>query len=97
MDLSQIKLPSWLAPNLHKLMGIAEEVFGPGTGARKKAWVRGALLDAARAVDVPSIPNWIENPAKEALVDFLIEVVWSLHFNDTDPFDFLRTPRPRAA
>jgi hypothetical protein len=97
MDLSQITLPTWLAPNLHKLMGIAEEIFGSGTGATKKAWVRAALLDAAKAVDVPSIPNWIENPAKEALVDFLIEVVWSLHFNDSDPFDFLRPARPRAA
>lgn len=84
MDLSQIKLPSWLAPNLHKLMDLAEEIFGPGTGPTKKAWVRQALLDAAKAVDVPSIPNWIENPAKEALVDFLIEVVWGLHFQQPD-------------
>ena len=97
MDLSQIKLPSWLLPNLHKLMSIAEEIFGEGTGATKKAWVRAALLNAAKSVDVPSIPNWIENPAKEALVDFLIEVVWSLHFDAPDPLDFLRSPRPRAA
>ena len=84
MDLSTIKLPNWLLPNLHKLMDLAEEIFGPGTGATKKAWVRSALLDAAKAVDIPSIPNWIENPAKEALVDFLIEVVWGLHFQIPD-------------
>ncbi len=87
MDLSTLKLPAWIAPTLQRLMGLAEEIFGPGTGATKKAWVRTALLDAAKAVDIPSIPNWIENPAKEALVDFLIEVVWGLHFQ---PPDFMR-------
>lgn len=84
MDLSLIKLPSWLLPNLHRLMSLAEDLFGSGTGAAKKRWVRAALLDALRSVDVPKVPDWIENPAKEALVDFLIEVVWSLHFRGPD-------------
>jgi len=78
-------------------MDLAEELFGPGSGAKKKAWVRAALLDAARSVDVPSIPNWIENPAKEALVDFLIEVVWGLHFKEPDPYRFLRAAHVRGA
>ncbi|MDP2316324.1 MAG: hypothetical protein Q8P41_25725 [Pseudomonadota bacterium] len=80
MDLSSIKLPSWLLPSLQRLMGLAEDLFGPGTGVAKKRWVRAAMLDALRSVDVPKVPDWIENPLKEALVDFLIEVVWSLHF-----------------
>jgi hypothetical protein len=80
MDLSQIKLPGWLMPATKNLMDLAEELFGPGTGAAKKAWVRSALLHAAESVDLPNIPNWIENPAKAALIDFLIEVVWGLHF-----------------
>lgn len=84
MDLSAIKLPSWLLPTLHRLMGVAEDLFGPGAGAAKKRWVRAALLNALRTVDVPKVPDWIENPAKEALVDFLIEVVWSLHFRSAD-------------
>ncbi len=84
MDLSKINLPAWLPGTVKKLMNLAEEVFGPGTGATKKAWVRAALLDAAKAVDIPSIPNWIENPAKEALVDVIIEVVWGLHFQPID-------------
>ncbi|MFZ5480629.1 MAG: hypothetical protein ACOZNI_27955 [Myxococcota bacterium] len=94
MDLYQIKLPDWLLPNLHKLMELAEDIFGPGTGAQKKAWVRAALLDAAKSVDVPSIPNWIENPAKEALVSFLIEVVWSLHFQGPNLGRLIRAGRP---
>ena len=48
MDLSQIKLPTWLMPTTKQLMELAEDLFGPGTGASKKAWVRTALLDAAR-------------------------------------------------
>ena len=85
MDLSKVNLPAWLPGTVRKLMKLAEEVFGPGTGATKKAWVRSALLDAAKNVDVPSIPNWIENPAKEVLVDSIIEVIWGLHFQ---PIDF---------
>jgi hypothetical protein len=85
MDLSKINLPAWLPSTVRNLMNLAEEVFGPGTGATKKAWVRTALLDAAKSVDVRAIPNWIENPAKELLVDFIIEVIWGLHFR---PHDF---------
>lgn len=67
-------------PTTKTLMDVAEELFGSGTGESKKACVRNALLDAAKAVDLPAIPDWIENPAKVALIDFLIEVVWGLHF-----------------
>ena len=80
MDLSKINLPAWLPGTTKKLMNLAEEIFGPGTGATKKAWVRAALLDAAKSVDIAAIPNWIENPAKELLVDFIIDVIWGLHF-----------------
>ena len=94
MDLSKINLPAWLPGTVKKLMGLAEEVFGPGTGATKKAWVRTALLDAAKAVDVPSIPNWIENPAKELLVDLIIDVIWGLHFRPLDyTGELMRSPR----
>lgn len=96
MDLSKIKMPSWLPTTLHDLMNVAEELFGPGTGAAKKRWVKAAVLDALKAVDVPNVPAWIEEPAKAALVDFLIEVIWSLHFREPDALRFLRSPR-RAA
>ena len=97
MDFSQIKLPTWLMPTTKNLMDLAEELFGPGTGEAKKAWVRNALLDAAKAVDLPNIPNWIENPAKAALVDFLIEVVWGLHFQEPNLGRLIRAGRPLRA
>jgi hypothetical protein len=86
MNLSELDLPQWLVPTLHRLMDLAEAMFDPHTGPAKKRWVKAALLDAASSVDIRKIPNWIEDPTKEALVDFLVEVVWSLHFR-----------RPRSA
>jgi hypothetical protein len=97
MDISQLKLPTWL-PNIAKrLMGLAEELYGPGTGATKKAWVRAALLDAAKVIDIPEIPNFIENPAKAVLIDFIIEVVWSLHFQEPNFAPLARVVRLPAA
>lgn len=84
MDLSKINLPAWLPGATKKLMGLAEEMFGPGTGPTKKAWVRTALLDAAKCMNIAAIPNWIEDPAKELLVDFIIDVSWGLHFQPLD-------------
>ncbi len=80
LNLDTLALPTWLLPTVRDLMTLAERMLGSGTGPAKKRWVKAALLDALRAVDVPGVPNWIEEPAKEALVGFLIEVVWSLHF-----------------
>ena len=94
MDLTQIKLPGWLMPATKNLMDLAEELFGPGTGESKKAWVRAALLHAAQSVDLPNIPNWIENPAKTALIDLLIEVVWGLHFQGPSILRLTRGARP---
>lgn len=97
MDLSLIKLPSWLLPTTKSLMHLAEDLFGPGTGVAKKAWVRTTLLDAARALDIPNVPDWIENPAKTALIDFLIEVVWGLHFQGPDLGRLIRSGRQLPA
>jgi hypothetical protein len=80
MNLETVNLPIWLLPTLRDLMGVAERMLGSGTGARKKRWVKAAMLEALREVDVPGVPAWVEEPAKEALVGFLIEVVWGLHF-----------------
>ncbi len=80
MNLETLNLPTWLLPTLHDLMGVAERMLGSETGVRKKRWVKAAMLEALREVDVPGVPAWVEEPAKEALVGFLIEVVWGLHF-----------------
>ena len=80
MNLETLNVPTWLLPTLRDLMGVAERMLGSGTGARKKRWVKAVMLEALREVDVPGVPAWIEEPAKEALVGFLIEVVWGLDF-----------------
>lgn len=80
LNLDTLALPTWLLPTVRDLMNLAERMLGNGTGPAKKRWVKAAMLDALRAVDVPGVPNWIEEPTKEALVGFLIEVVWALHF-----------------
>lgn len=73
-------IPPWLGQTVQQLMKVAEGLFGPGTGKAKKRWVRSALMDAAQSVDLPKIPGWAESPAKEAIVDMAIEVLWSANF-----------------
>jgi hypothetical protein len=80
LNLDTLALPTWLLPTVRDLMTLADRMLGSRTGPAKKRWVTAAMLDALRAIDVPGVPSWIEEPAKEALVAFLIEVVWSLHF-----------------
>ena len=78
IELPALQLPPWAGSLAENLMDTAEGLFTePKSGAAKKAWVRSALLGALQSVDVAVIPNWIENPAKAAIVDFLIEVLWS--------------------
>ncbi len=97
MDLSHLSLPPWFATTAKSLMHIAEELFGAGAGADKKAWVRAALLDAAKVIDIPQIPNFIENPLKEALVSLVIEVIWSLHFQEPELGRIVRAGRALRA
>ena len=79
-----IKLPSWLVLALANLMEAAEVIFGtPGSGPSKKAWVKGAALDLMDKVDIPVLPDIIEQPIKEALIDGAIDVIWALLFGDS--------------
>ncbi len=80
LNLDTLALPTWLLPTVRDLMTLAERMLGSGTGPAKKRWVKAAMVHALREVDVPGVPVWVEEPAKEALVGFLIEVVWGLHF-----------------
>ena len=97
MDLSQLSLPPWFATTTKSLMHVAEDLFGSGAGADKKAWVRNALLDAAKVIDIPQIPNFIENPIKEAIVNLVIEIIWSLHFQEPDLGRIVRAGRALRA
>ena len=76
---SKIKLPPKMAKTVADLMDVAEDMFAtPGSGPAKKRWVRDTVVDLFSKVDIKGLPNWIENPLKEALVEGLIEIVWEL-------------------
>lgn len=76
--LENIKLPGGLVQAVSALMQAAEVAFGSGTGAQKKAWVTQAALALTLKFDIKAVPNWIETPAKKALIGFMVEVLWSL-------------------
>ncbi len=81
MNLNNLKLPSWLIQGLTSLMQTAEALFSaPKSGPSKKAWVKAAALDLLEKIDLPAIPDVIEQPIKEALIDVAIEVIWALLF-----------------
>ncbi len=85
MNLNNLKIPSWLVNALASLMETAEaSMTAPGSGAKKKAWVKTAALDLIERVDIPGLPDAIEQPIKEALIDVAIEVVWALLFAEHD-------------
>ena len=71
------KFNPWVVRTTKSLMEKAEETFTePQAGEKKKEWVTKMLDDALDKVDVAKIPNWIEDPLKDLLVEFLIEIVW---------------------
>ena len=81
-------LNPWLVKKTKKLMEKAEVLFTePKSGEQKKEWVTDCLNQALDKVDVAKIPNWIEDPLKDLLVDFLIEIVWHLLYAKSDDED----------
>ena len=81
-------LNPWLVKKTKKLMEKAELIYAePNTGEQKKEWVTDCLNQALDKVDVAKIPNWIEDPLKDLLVDFLIEIVWHLLYSKDDDQD----------
>lgn len=78
------KLHPWMIDITANLMKTAENAFPQHTGNQKKAWVKKCLNDALDTVDVKKIPNWIEDPLKDVLVDFLIEILWNVALTKKD-------------
>lgn len=73
------KIPTWLGRTANQLMELAEDLFAPGS-AKKKQWVKDALKQALRAVDVPLVPDWLETPLENAILEVVIETIWSISF-----------------
>jgi len=86
MDLSTVSLPDWLTPTVRDLMETAQRTFGRHTGSFKKAWVRDSLLNALDTLDSLGRESFcVPHPHREAILDMLIEAVWSLHFKRDEP------------
>lgn len=86
MDISSITLPEWLTPILRDLMETAQRTFGRHTGSFKKAWVRDAMLNALDTLESLNRESFcVPHPHREAILDMLIEAIWSLHFKREEP------------
>lgn len=75
-----VQPPAWLRPATTTLMDLAEQLFGGASGPRKRAWVRTALRELARTIDVPGLPEGIERAVEDALIDVVIEAIWEVRF-----------------
>tara|TARA_R110000824_G_scaffold193837_1_gene376271 strand:- start:2266 stop:2625 length:360 start_codon:yes stop_codon:yes gene_type:complete len=90
IELGEVTIPGWLPGMADALIEQAEEFLGEADGLDRKQWVLQTLKAAARAHDVKSIPDWIENPAEDAIISLVVESIFSLKFRT-------RTPEERAA
>jgi hypothetical protein len=78
--LASTKVSPKLVDTVKDLAYIAEKAFPDKSGSDKKAWVRKTALDLLAKVDIKAIPDWLEEPAKAALVDLVIDVVCTADF-----------------
>lgn len=70
-----------LVRHLQHLMQAAERIWPEsGKGKVRKAWVKRVLKDMLEAHDLVALPDGIERPLEDALVDVVIETVWQLVF-----------------
>jgi hypothetical protein len=86
-----VKFPPWLVPMASDLMDTAEhtfempkgsdDVFASKRGAIKKEWVKKSLHEALSKVDIKAIPDWLEKPVKNLILDILVESLWGIRFN----------------
>lgn len=83
--LEGIAIPGWLPGMADVLIDQAEDYLGHADGKTRKQWVKDTLKSVARAHDVEGIPDWIERPAEDLLIDLVIECVFSLKFRTLSP------------
>jgi len=75
---TSLTLPPGLVTVLHDLMQVAERALPGKTGAAKKAWVVDAAMRLADMVDIPVLPNVVEEPLKRMVVEGAVETIWAL-------------------
>jgi hypothetical protein len=73
-------LPPEVVEAIKAAMLIAEQQFAGKEGAKKRDFVKGKVKDAAKRIDLKSLPSWLEEPIRDAVVAVIIEVCWNLLF-----------------
>jgi hypothetical protein len=73
-------LPPELVEAVKVAMDLAEQQFSGTEGAKKREFVKAKVKDAAKKVDLKSLPSWLEEPIRDAVVSVIIEVCWNLLF-----------------
>lgn len=73
-DEAPLTVPEVLLEAAPALIKLAEQLMqGPGRGAEKRKFVREALKALARAHDFEKIPDIIEHPLEDALIEAVVQ------------------------
>lgn len=80
IELGEVVIPGWLPGMADILIEEAEDRLGNVEGKARKEWVKDTLKAAARVHDAKGIPDWIENPAEDAIISIIVEAVFALKF-----------------
>jgi hypothetical protein len=62
------------------IMREADTALAGQPGAAKKAWVKAKAKAAVHHLDLKKVPNFLEDPIKDAVVGVIIDVVWATVF-----------------
>lgn len=75
-------LPPELVEAVKAAMMLAEQQLSGQEGAKKREFVKGKVKEAAKRLDLKSLPSWLEEPIRDAVVSVVIEVCWNLLIKD---------------
>lgn len=75
-------LPPELVEAVKAAMMLAEQQLTGQEGAKKREFVKGKVKEAAKRLDLKSLPSWLEEPIRDAVVSVVIEVCWNLLIKD---------------
>jgi len=75
-------LPPELVEAVKAAMMLAEQQLTGQEGAKKREFVKGKVKEAAKRLDLKSLPSWLEEPIRDAVVSVIIEVCWNLLIKD---------------
>jgi hypothetical protein len=76
MDLPRLS-PEVVAAVLSAMQD-AEKVLPGRSGADKREWVKIKVAEVTKKIDLGSIPSWLHEPVRDAVVFVIIEVLWNV-------------------